>query len=454
MATYPTPTQVGNTESQIQGSTRVDQDQEGYLFASGVLMPEIDKYLSVRYPQYLATQIFSMVEEEPVAQSEYAWFELDRTRRAGTVTAGGGGTGATVTLTTDIEVTNTPNSDGYYIVGDTLITKGGIIVRVTAVGLSGNFQTITVAKQNGTSFANTDIVDNDKLGHIGSSLEEGSAARKARRALPLQRRNKTTILDRNIEVTGSALTAKTWLAEGAAWVYDDEDIQLGEFARDRENTFIWNESTPDGNTPISGSGVINTILDTNAQSTKNTYSGALSETDLQDHITQMKKLSGATTLIVLAGAEWMGDMQVALRDYTQAGALDYGVFSALGNVSGLNCVEYVFQGVRVQFYHYAPFDDVETVPEVTSAAGVIDYSNFSLWLTPKDMNGRNLLKMTYRSLNGEQRKFRYKVLEGMHGKTDSMNVGTLDDAFKSRAISEIGSKVCNLNSHGALYQQG
>ena len=226
------------------GDVRVNRGQDGYIFASGILDPEHSDFLSYQYPQYLATAMLERIGRyEAVGQDVFSWSEMDRTRCSGVVTAGAPASGAgaaSATLTLDVPAAAV--GEGYFLVGDTIRTESGTSLRVTAVGAAGGFQTITVVKVDGTTIntvGTEDINDAESVGHIGNVFGEYSDAPKGRLYLPNERYNQLQVSRRSCYISGKALTDRTYLSGGKSWAYEQEMIEMDEFARDRENTIMF-----------------------------------------------------------------------------------------------------------------------------------------------------------------------------------------------------------------------
>ena len=301
---------------------RIGRGEDGYIFASGILEPEHSDFLSYQYPQYLATAILERIGRyEGIGQDVFSWSEMDRTRLGATITAGGGVTTASATLTTDIDASAA--GDGYFLVGDTLKTEIGTSIRVTAVGEAGGKQTITVVKVDGTNFTATDVADTESVGHIGSVFGEYSDAPQGRLYLPNERYNQLQVTRRSTYISGKALTNRTYLSGGKSWAYEQELIEMDEFARDRENTIMFEELSASGADNQTTEGIVTAILKASGGITSN-FSGSVTEPDIQNHITALRISSPATEYVVFCGMEFLSDVHVALKAYHTGGAINYG----------------------------------------------------------------------------------------------------------------------------------
>jgi hypothetical protein len=446
----PSQAQIDATVPVKQGNVLVDRGNDDYIFASGIMDPEHSNFLSYQYPQYLATAMLERIGRyEAIEQDVWSWSEMDRTRSGATVTSGsptGGET--TVTLVTDIDNQAT-GSDGYFLVNDQLITESGVTLIVTAVGVSTTFQTITVKKADGTTFLITDVADLEGLGHLAQAFGEYSDAPKGRLYLPNERYNQLQTLRRSCHISGKALTNRTYLNGGKSWAYEQEMIDMDEFARDRENAVVFSDLSPDNAAEPTCEGIISAVTRGGVQTF---YAGAVTENDIQDHVKQLKISSPAKEYIAFAGAEFMSDAHKALKDYHIAGAVDYGVFSNINTV-GLTLNAYKFMDTTVYFVHYPVFDDLETLPySGTATANKPNYSNYSLWLNLGTQRGKKLLSLKYKSLDGKQRKFIYKHEDGIMG--DGAKVANGLDGMSTHMLSEVAPEVRSLNQHGILRANG
>ena len=422
------------------GDNKFGLDQNGFIWGSGISAEEYSELLSYLYPQYLATAMIDKLSSEAVSSQRFFWAEQARTRKALKVTNVGTLPSATPTFTLD-----TDNVD-YVVLNDTYRLPSGKVVVVT--GINAGADQITVATLDGTDIVvTTDIVANDKIGHIGSNFAEGSSGIGNRTTLPTQRSNQTNILRKNCVVSGTALAVRTYIND-SAWFYTDQETQTAEFAVDRENALMFNQASPDGASIVSGDGIIPSLVKEGTNDIY--YSGALTEADIQSFITTLKKEAPAKEFHVFAGADYMGDMQTALRDYTQGGSFNIGSgsFEASGVAAGIDFTEYMFQGTRVKFFHYSRFDDLETLPNTVAASGKFDFSNFALWLdmTPEIATGKRKISTKYLALGDENRKMKVKTINGMTGNDAYASNDT--DGLTVAMLSEIGVEVRNTNHHG------
>lgn len=420
----------------------------GYVFASGIALPEHSAFLTERYKQFTMTSLIDRLGAyEPVQNDTFSWSILDRTRNSATISSGDG-TGATVTLTLDAAADSA--NLGAFLVDDVLRTETGTLVKVTAVGAAGGFQTITVARLDGTNVVAADFADGEKLGHAFTAFDEGSSGPNGRLFLPSEAYNYTQIFRRGVKVTGSALNQKSWLNGGKSWYWTVEDKMFEEFAADQERAVMFGVRTSVGNKKTMN-GIWNRVV-TGAEGQVVNYASStgITESDLQSLIVSLVREGSSNDLVVLCGSDAMADIQQALKAYAVNGGIDYGSFG--NNLAGLDFYTYKFFGKTLHFKYYELFDDVKTLPFVsTPTATKINFRHVALAL---DMGSPDepLIKLKYRDGDGGQRKMIHKVISGMHG--DSSDAGGMAsnsfDGWEVQVLSEIGLQHTLPNRSGAL----
>ena len=455
----------------------VDPMLEGYVFASGIEDQAVSKYMSVKYPQYTLTALLDRLgRSEGIANSSWNWFEMDRTRRGGTVLAIQTNF-VTVTppslgpLVTDLViVTDIPAGDPYLIVGDVVRLANGVNVRVNELGTgtvsSVSYQAARVSRQDGGAFFNnTQITPGIQFGHAFNSFGEGSNGPGVGRIyLPEERFNKLNILRRSLRVTGNTLTQRTRIGDGKSWYFTVEDIEMKEFARDRELAILTGQMTPDGAAVQNGDGILAMVEN---QGTVTTYTGKMTEEALQSHILGMmyKFGSSAKEYVALCGQDFMADVTNALKHYhigtpgtnggSTSGGVSYGTFGSV-NLVGLDLVSYKYMGKTIHFVHYEMFDDPAVFPfrNPTTApfatANRKSYSGSALFLDMgADSAGNKLVTMKHRELNGENRKFIHKIIPGMHQGSNGYASNSFD-GFGIEYLSEVGVEVRVPGRHGFM----
>lgn len=440
---YPTPPLVG-------GTTARAQVLEGYVFQSGIYDPEFSKILTYKFPQYYMCALLDKLgADSPTAQTVFGWAIQDRTRKGGSVTSLTNGTTATTTIVTNIASDAANGNKGYFVIGDVLRFESGELGRVTAVGESSLFQTIDVVRVLGGNWSTTLVNTNFVFGHVSTQFAEGSAGPEGRLFLPVEDYNRTQILKRGYKLSGTEFTNRTLLGDGSAWYFTVEDIIEKEFARDREGIVMFGEKNTTASTINSTRGILSWVL---AEGVINTYASAagVSESDLFDHIQDLLPQGGSAEYLVLCGSTFLAKAQKALKDYAIQGALSYGSFGK--NMAGLDFAGFKFLGKTVYFAYYELFDDAAMVPYTgTPSSTKINFSDFSLWLDLGSTNaGEKLIKLRYKALAGESRKYIKKIIPGMMSPSATGFAANSNDSFELQWLSEIGVEVHLANRMGVL----
>lgn len=426
----------------------------GYLFNAGINKPEISQFVTEKYKKkYKMTTLLNRIGAyKPIANDTYSWSILDRQRKSATV-GSGDGTGATLTLVlSDIDFSSGA-TDGYFIVGDVFRTEAGILGRVDSVSNSGSDQSIVVSRVDGVNWAAGDIADAEKIGHLFNAFEEGSDGPKGRLSVPDSEYNYTQIFRRGIKVSGSALTQQSWVNNGEAWYWKDEDIMFEQFAYDQELALMFGVKSVVGNRKTS-QGIWDRIVTQAGGQVQNFASGTgISESDLQALITSLNRQAGSDELLLLCGSEAITDLNIALKPYFMNGGVNYGSLGS--NLVGLDVASYKFAGKTLQLMHYPLFDDDKALPFTSTPTSTkVNFRHVALALDMGDTeNGESLISMCYRQLGSEQRKFIHKVIPGMAGGSTDDNGGIASNSFDGMEVqveSEIGFKVLLPNQMGAL----
>lgn len=442
----PTPPLVGGNSSR---STIL----QGYVFQSGIHFPEHSSVLTYKYTQYYLTSLLDRIgASEGTAQDVFSWSILDRTRESGTVSSR---SALGVTATFEIaEFDFLAGNDGYLVVGDIIQTESGALLRVTATSVSVTLtdkQLVTVAKHDGTTIVDGELLDGMVFGHVFNAFGEASNAPEGRLYLSTENYNVCTILRRSFRISGSEFTNKTWLGNGEAWYWTVEDLHRKEFARDRELLILF------GKLNETGVKITRGIIDwVGAEGVISTFSSAagVAEADLFEHLRKLRVEGGSSQYLVLCGSRYYSGIQQAMRDYFIGGGITLGSFDS--NKVGLNVRKYDFMGICANFVLYELFDDKKALPfSGTPTTAKPDYANFSLWLDlGTDSAGQNLIKLRYKSHGGYSRKFIQRLEAGMmNPNSTDMDGGLVAsgfDGFRIHLLSDIGIEVRNANRMGIM----
>lgn len=436
--------------SASQGNNLTATGQEGYLFATGLQKPEVSDILSVLFPQYSTTAILDRIgKTEGVSNSQFDWYEQDRTRKGGTIassTADGSSNQFTITLSDDTST----GSDGYFLKNDQIMLWDGKTTATvdSVTGGNGSDQVLFVIATGGATPASPTA--GDRVGHLASAFGEYSEAPKSRKYYPDLRYNQTQVIRRTCTVSGKNLTDKTYIGNGA-WYYKVEGYEMQEIAKDRENAIVFGQLSDAATTNPTCEGILESLFNGGVE---NTFASAVSEEDLRDHIKDLVVSGGSgQEYMVFCGAQFFSDAQKSLESYYKQGGVNYGAFGDPSKKVGINPQQYLFMGTLINFIHYAGFDDAEALPLPTAGATSINHSNFSMWLNMgSDSAGDSYLSMKYKALEGMQRKFIYKKEVGMTGTGEFVANG--NDGESGHMLSEIAPKLKVLNMHGLLYAVG
>lgn len=436
----PTPPLVG-------GNSQRDTIMQSYVYQSGIHKPEHSSILTYKFPQYYLTTLLDRIgASEGIAQDVWSWNIMDRTRQGFTQDGAG-----TISTTTATVVTDIATATGYYVVGDVLRSETGRRGYVSAVGDSSGSLELTILSEDGNNWTAAEVANGKKWGHAYNSFGEASDAPVGRLYLPTEDFNYLTTLRRSFSISGSELTNRTYVGDGGSWYFTMEDLEMKEFARDREILVLTGQQVNSGNRKASKG-----ILDYAASGVTNTYASGtgVSEGDIQEQIREMMVQGSSNELFVLCGSNFLSDVQNTLKDYAIDGAISYGVLG--DNTAGLDFQSYKYLGKTIHFAYYEMFEDqaVFPTPSASIAATITDYSHFSLWLDlGTDSMGHRLISLKHKELDGVSRKFIHGYEKGMASPDGTQGglVSNGKDAFTIHYLSEIGPEVRNAHRMGLLY---
>jgi hypothetical protein len=421
--------------------------------------------MSYKYPQYYLTSLLDRLGSwEEIEQDTWSWFTMDRTRKStsivGTSLKEADGTAFVPDTSVDCQIDAADfaydaatGNLGYAVVGDVFRTSNGTLFRVTGIGVgsvNSATQLIKMVKLDGTAIAAAEIDESDLLGHVSTSFEEASSAPTSRLYLPTEDYNRLQIMRRSFEISGTEFTNKTYLKDKKSWYFEQENIEMKEFARDKEGLVLFGQLSSNGQFKTTR-GILDWAI---TQGVNSGFVGAtgVSEVDIQDHIKDLLIEGGSKEKLVLCGAQFMADAQRALRDYSVSGGISFGGFG--GNVAGLDYQEYKFMGITIKLVYYELFDDTAMVPFVgTASSADINFSNFSLWLDlGTDQAGKKLISLKYKNHNGNSRKFIHAYEVGMMNPVGPNGglVSNGKDSFVIHYLSECGVEVRLANRIGIL----
>lgn len=436
------PSSISGTGSLSRGTTGL---LEGHIFNAGLEKPDILPALIVKFPQYYLLSLTDKIAggSGELFSNTHTWNVQDRTRRStsGTCTPAAA---ATIVVTTDIA--DAAGDEGYFLVGDVVrIGETGETARVTAVGESGGFQTITLARYNGQNWTtnNLTITSTPKIGHIATGFAEGSAGSGGFRSyLPTSDYNVTSILRRGFKVTRDALAQKTWI-DDKTWQFKNEDFEQKEFMRDVEALSLFGKRFK--STSLQGVNQTRGLMEYaegSGQSVTFASSVGVQESDWQQLLQGLYNQNGSNDLIALCGRKILFDTQNALADRYRS----IPNSEKPAELAGLNFQSYEIAGKRVHFTYYELFSDTAIVPSVAPGSLARDFENLALVLDFQNIPGagRNI-QMKYRS----GAKMIQKFITGMA--SPQMEVSNAFDGLQGELLTEFMPVCYQPNKLGLIY---
>lgn len=449
----PTPPLVGGITNGIN-SGNVSTILQGNVFQSGIHKPEHSNFLSFLYPQFYVTTLIDRLGAScGIASDTHSWNEMDRTRRAVTIL-----TANTGAVTSEpVELTDVTSEESYAIVGDVFRTEAGNLFKVTVINSPTNSnQNVTLAKLDNSTFTiESELIDEEQMGHVGNIFAENSSAPNGRLYLPNEEFNYTHISRRSNKISGTEFTNRSWLKDGKSWYWNQQMLDLKEFGLDKEATVMFGERT--AGTNVKSMRGIWDYVSTNGY--EQTYAQSATpgdiESDLQTLIRVLMVRGCSSELTVFAGSKLMERIQIALKDYAIDGALSYGSFGA--NIAGLDFQAYKYMGIKLNFFYYRLFDDKTILPfSGTPTASKIDFSDCGLVLDFGSGGGLEpdrKIKLCHKELAGSgSRQFISYVKPGLM-QPDGANGGIVsvsDDSFEYGFLSEYTLEVRGSHTMGIL----
>jgi hypothetical protein len=420
-----------NVPSSISGAGAIKRDNgiyQGHIFNAGISKPQILDTLLEKFPQYYMLDIANKLglnKKISLYNGTYTWNKMGRTRKSSTVSSVTNNTTTSATITTDIAYTDA-NTAGYWLVGDTfIVVDSGIRGIVTAVGDSGGFQTITVARVDAASWAVATLAATMKIGHTGTTFGEGSSASGGFRSyFPDQDYNYSTIARRGIKVTRNMMEDKTVFSDGS-WFYNVEDIEQKEFLKDIDATLFfgtrYKSGTLGGRSQSRG---LQEYAEGSGQSV--TFSSAVGaqEADLKLLIENLIPQGGSDNLVLGCGVKLFSDLQSALgNNYRPVPT------STFQEKTGIKVSTYEFFGKEVSLLHIPMFHDDTIVPQVAASSTAKDYRNYGILL---DMGAVGGGKSNFEV--GYVQEVTQKAITGMA--SDSFEISNAFDGAQFELLAE------------------
>lgn len=406
-----------------QGTNKADNGLfTNHMFNVGIEKPQILEALLYKFPDmyYMLdiTEKLGLNKKIDLYNGTYTWNKLDRTRRGANVSSVTGNTTASAVITTNIPFTDA-NAAGYFLVGDTIfIPNSGARGIVTAVGNSGGFQTITVARVEGGNWSAALLAANFRFGHAGNAVGQGSSgSRGFRTYLPDADFNYSTTSRRSIQVTRNAMKDKTYIDGSDKWYFTLEDIEQKEFIRDIEATLLlgtrFKSSSFGGHSQSRG---LLEYAESEGQIVTYSQAAGAQEADLRELILKLIPQNGSKNLVLACGLKLYGDLQASLGDRYRP--VPTSVFQ---EKTGIKVSTYEFFGKEVSLLNLPIFHDETILPSVTPSATAKDFQNFGIMLDMGPVGGGKsnfevgyVQEMTQKAITGMASES-YEVSNGFDG---------------------------------------
>lgn len=423
-----------------------------YIFDTGLLKPEQSALLTEKFGKmYTMTNLLDKLGAyKPVLAGEYSWAVLDRTRVSATISSGF--TNAVASDTWTLSTVADSSNLGYFLVGDVIRTESGRLLKVTAVGDAGGFQTITVARLDGSNIVTGDAADGETITRLTTAFDQGSNGPNGRLFLPDQDYNYTQIFRAGLKLTRDSASQKSYVNVGGKeyWYFKNEEIMFDEFYADQERSLMFGVRSRSGAKSTSQGIWDKAVTGAAGQVVNFTTSTGIAESDFFTLIPAMKRQGASNNLLLLGGSEAISDIQQALKHYTVNGGVTFGNFG--GNAVGLDIPSYYFMDTKIALQHYPLFDDDKTLGFTSTststktnfrhAAIILDLGNTSA--------GEANIQKFYRSgAEGMDAMMIHKLIPGMVGDS-GMTAANSFDGWEVQILSELGWKVQNAHRFGAF----
>lgn len=435
-----------NVPSTISGAGAIKRDNgifEGHIFSAGIEKPQILETLLVKFPEYYMLDVATKLGLNKTitldGSGRYVWNKMGRTRKGATVSSVSNNTTASATIVTDIAYSDA-NAAGYFLPGDTIyITSSGARGVITAVGDSSSFQTITVARPDGSNWTTALLAANMKFGHTGTSFGEGSSGSGGYRSyFPEQDYNYSQIARRGIKVTRNMMDTKTIFSDGS-WYFEVEDIEQKEFLKDIDASLFF--GTRYKSSTLGGRSQARGLLEyAEEEGQEVTFSSAVGaqEADLKLLIEQLIPQQGSDKIVLACGLKLYSDLQSSLgNNYRPVPT------STFQEKTGIKVSTYEFFNKEISLLHVPMFHDEAIVPQVDASASAIDFQNFGLALDFGPVGGG---KSNFEV--GWVKEVTQKAITGMA--SDSYEVSNAFDGVQMELLAEFSTACYMPNRLGIL----
>jgi hypothetical protein len=412
---------------------------DSHFWNVGLNMPEVDSFLIEQYPQYKASAIMTGLfgVSTPTAAETFSWFELPRYRMGGIVDGIVGGNASLANpLVIQFALTN-PMSQ-YVRLNMTLLAFNGRTanslfhypLKVRAITTVGPNVHVSLVTNNGAPLANINdyITVNTYVSEGWTESGEAGTIGVGQWNTPVGRTNNMTTIRRTLQLTPQTMMRKTLFGspgEAQFWAYEAERQFMDNFMYDKELAMLFGRRSTNGvntlapgtaNAYIAGDGLLPLMEDGSGLFT---YSGSLTEADIQTALMEQSIVSPVKEWVALCGAGFMADFNRISKEYIiQGGYKSWdGPDSVRNLLIGLGATAYRFGQYVLHVIQYDIWNDPVQFPQLS---GGLDMRNFAICLnlpgssnrpTSADLKNAGIICRHFES-NGLSRKMVWKYHPG------------------------------------------
>lgn len=450
------PSFAGLTEASIRDNQQLTMAAFNKPIWSEVMYQQADKF-------WLSSWLKTICQEgDAIGDDTWNWVEDGKWYAKQTIQAAVAGANA------DQFVITLNETDQYFVPTDIVMfglanaSKNGMNVhgRVSAVGLNGANQTITVDLHGivGGSIVAGDFTAGMEVQCMGNSQVEAFEVPDGRIHSPEQYTNQLTKMSTSYSYTDDGSNRVIWFKAPNSgrfyWVDYEEAETMAQHKMKEDSICLWGQdhTLTDGTyNGVAGKGMMQFISEGSMIRTFAAGAGVV-ESDLIEFVMELSTYSKTSSWTLICGHIFAQNLATSLDRYYTAGAVNYGSFSkntgkqylGKGRTVGIDVASYNFQGRTVNMMEYKGFSDPDFLP-----TGGIDYTNFALLIGDAERNCTLKFK--------KDRKSGLKVSDFVsfrHGHSMNSKSRTFSN---NRAIDEtvytshMGVEMRGLQEHGMLY---
>lgn len=434
---------------------RMSLSADSNLFFNWSTKPEWDELVYWGDEKYSLALFFESVTKkiETTDNGEYNWSEYGTPYKQQTIKSHVLGSPAT-TATVVFEETQQ-----YFLVNDIVMlpvrdgnkktNKMGLVIESGING--GGDAYIIVQHQFDVNFVADDFPAAGHVSYISMTDGECSDAPGERKYFPEPYKNYTSLTRHHHSICDWAAQRILWIEtqHTRKWYHQSQMINKTMHRRAVDGKMLFGEQTNFGTDKQVGDGIIATI---NKYGSLINFGGQIDEMDIR-HTLKHLILNGKAAndeWVMWSGIDLVSDSEMALSDYLDNGAEDYGPYGKMKEV-GININAYKgIHGAKLKIIHYYPFGDVDFLPKTE---GGVNWANFGVLLNVGNLRGgRPNITCVYKSRPFENRGEPIKNLYTWRGgppfvKGETSNFkGCLEEDY----WTEVGLKMPTANRHAIM----